>query len=129
MPDLTIYKVSFFPFGEGTDDDPEPEYFLSFADARLRAIAEIAGWTNALIDPANGDAPSDDEDHGGLIDYARNGAMNGAQSILALAEAHEPRGDDWMTADGPGGNDHVEIRKVPTTNSTMLRACLAVMNR
>ena len=55
--------VRCWPFGEGEQEngpDPcgVPEEFPTFNAALLRAVEEIADWTQATIDPDNGDHPS-----------------------------------------------------------------------
>lgn len=88
------FSVRCWPFGEGesegNQDLGEPEFFDSRERAILRGIEEIADWTDALLDPANGDAPSDCEEHGSLTDYARNGARQAFREIIDAANSVNP---------------------------------------
>lgn len=115
MP-TTHWTVTCWPFGEGeTEGDPEigePESFDTLERALLRGIEEIADWSHSLLDPGNGDAPSDDANHGSIADYSRNGAMRAFEAIGKSArswDCSESAGHDCSRLELPGPSNEVVV--------------------
>lgn len=83
-----MFQIDIWPLGEGETnygEYPETHKFYELPSALLYAVGEIADMADALIDPDNGDAPSDENDHGGIADYCRNGSRTAFQSIYDAA--------------------------------------------
>jgi hypothetical protein len=73
-----------------------------------------------LLDPENGNAPSDCENHGSPVDYSRNAAIQAFEMIGSTARSWnypDPEGDGGVDDSrfeiyGPSANDVVIIKKI-----------------